>query len=57
MKWVEFPLGDDRGSLIALEANKTTFYVFITYLIQSKTLLVDCMHLALKQVILCALDP
>ena len=51
VKWVEFPpLGDDRGSLVALEANKTI--PFDIYLFGTKQDVTRGLHahLALKQV-------
>jgi len=58
IKWVEFPpLGDDRGSLVALEANETipfdikrVYYLFGTKKDVTRGLYA---HLALKQVMLC----
>ena len=58
IKWVEFPpLGDDRGSLVALEANETipfdikrVYYLFGTNQDVTRGLHA---HLALKQVMLC----
>ena len=58
IKWVEFPpLGDDRGSLVALEACKTVpfdikrvYYLFATKKGVTRGLHA---HLALKQVMLC----
>ena len=58
IKWVEFPpLGDGRGSLVALEANETipfdikrVYYIFGTK--QNVTRGLHA-HLALKQVMLC----
>ena len=58
MKWVDFPpLGDDRGSLIALEANKTIPFDIkrVYYLFDTKQDVTRGLHahLALRQVILC----
>jgi dTDP-4-dehydrorhamnose 3,5-epimerase-like enzyme len=58
IKWLEFPpLGDDRGSLVALEANETipfdikrVYYLFGTNQDVTRGLHA---HLALKQVMLC----
>ena len=58
IKWVEFPpLGDDRGSLVALEANenipfdiKRVYYLFSTKQDITRGLHA---HIALKQVMLC----
>lgn len=58
VRWVEFPpLGDDRGSLVALEANETipfdikrVYYLFGTKQDVTRGLHA---HLALKQVMLC----
>ena len=58
IKWLEFPpLGDDRGSLVALEGNKTipfdikrVYYLFRTANDVTRGLHA---HLALKQVLLC----
>ncbi len=58
LKWLEFPpLGDDRGSLVALEGNKTipfdikrVYYLFGTAKDITRGLHA---HLALKQVMLC----
>ena len=58
VRWVEFlPLGDDRGSLVALEADETipfdikrVYYLFGTKQDVTRGLHV---HLALKQVMLC----
>ena len=57
-KWLDFPpLGDDRGSLVALEANETipfdikrVYYLFGTKQDVTRGLHA---HLALKQVMLC----
>tara|TARA_Y100001958_G_C20918318_1_gene333611 strand:+ start:121 stop:531 length:411 start_codon:yes stop_codon:yes gene_type:complete len=58
VKWLEFPpLGDDRGSLVALEANETIPFEIkrVYYLFDTKHDVVRGMHahLSLKQVILC----
>lgn len=58
IKWIDFPpLGDNRGSLVALESNKTipfdikrVYYLFGTKQDVTRGLHA---HLALKQVILC----
>jgi dTDP-4-dehydrorhamnose 3,5-epimerase-like enzyme len=58
VKWVEFPpLGDERGSLVALEAGKTipfdikrVYYMFGTKQDVTRGLHA---HLALKQIMLC----
>lgn len=58
VKWIEFPpLGDDRGSLVALEANASipfdiqrVYYLFGTKQDVTRGLHA---HLALKQVMLC----
>ena len=58
LKWVDFPsLGDDRGSLVALEGNETipfdikrVYYLFGTRKDVTRGLHA---HLALKQVLLC----
>ncbi|MDB4263145.1 FdtA/QdtA family cupin domain-containing protein [Porticoccaceae bacterium] len=58
IKWLDFPpLGDDRGSLVALEGNKTipfeikrVYYLFGTANDVTRGLHA---HLALKQVLLC----
>ena len=58
IKWLEFPpLGDDRGSLVALEANvtipfdiKRVYYLFGTKQDVTRGLHA---HLALKQVMVC----
>jgi dTDP-4-dehydrorhamnose 3,5-epimerase-like enzyme len=59
VQWIEFPpLGDDRGSLVALEGNKTVpfdikrvYYIFGT---QSGVARGFHAHKALKQVAVCA---
>ena len=58
IKWIDFPpLGDNRGSLVALESNKTipfdikrVYYLFGTKQDVTRGLHA---HLALKQVMLC----
>jgi dTDP-4-dehydrorhamnose 3,5-epimerase-like enzyme len=58
VKWVEFPsLGDDRGSLVALEGNETipfdikrVYYIFGTQKDVTRGLHA---HLTLKQVMVC----
>ena len=58
IRWVEFPpLGDDRGSLVALEANKTIPFDIkrVYYLFCTKQDVTRGMHAhrTLKQVLLC----
>jgi len=58
IKWIDFPpLGDDRGSLVAIERNKTitfdvkrVYYIFGTKKDVTRGLHA---HLALKQVLIC----
>ena len=57
IKWVEFPpLGDDRGSLVALEANVTIPFdikrVYCMYGMDSKSRGFHA-HIALQQVMVC----
>ena len=60
LKWLVFPpLGDDRGSLVALEGNETipfdikrVYYLFATEKDVTRGLHA---HLALKQVLLCVI--
>ena len=58
IKWVEFPpLGDNRGSLVALEANETIPFDIkrVYYLFGTKQEVTRGLHahIALKQVMLC----
>jgi len=58
IRWIEFPaLGDDRGSLVALEANKTIPFDIkrVYYLFGTKQDVTRGLHAhrALKQVMLC----
>ena len=58
IKWLDFPpLGDDRGSLVALEANKTIPFDIkrVYYILGTKNNITRGMHAHrnLKQVMLC----
>ena len=58
VKWLDFPaLGDDRGSLVALEGNETIPFEIkrVYYLFGTKNDVTRGLHahLALKQVLLC----
>tara|TARA_B100000900_G_scaffold409655_1_gene425970 strand:+ start:1052 stop:1459 length:408 start_codon:yes stop_codon:yes gene_type:complete len=58
IKWIEFPpLGDNRGSLVALEANETIPFDIkrVYYLFGTKQEVTRGLHahIALKQVMLC----